>query len=239
MIRSHESPQRLRGLQFRRSSAGVYRIYCPELSLARDARYISLKLRRLAVLRFRSTIKLIWLSIRLVCIKADGPTTFSRPHWIVVKAGRTSCIRALAHTRDESSSLLYIRMYSPLCLLGRTQMYADQCCRFHSFSSKFQKKRRRPVRRILSSHINLKMWIWILLRRITRISRSLGNVTRVSGNSRFRTVSFCHSCVSLSTRYNFTTAYIVPLLIISLASHVILRIQYRAYDFFQILCAKD
>lgn len=47
-----------------------------------------------AVLRFRSTIKLIWLSIRLVCIKADGPTTFSRPHWIVVKAGRTSCIRA-------------------------------------------------------------------------------------------------------------------------------------------------
>jgi hypothetical protein len=70
-----------------------------------DAYNFSLKLHRPAVLRFRSTIKFIWLSIRLACIKADGPTTFSRPHWIVVKAGRTSCVRARAHILVTSHRL--------------------------------------------------------------------------------------------------------------------------------------
>lgn len=97
-----------RGLQFRRSSEErIAHVARHELSLATIRCnvyiYISLKLYRPAVLRFRSTIKLIWLSIRLVCIKADGPTTFSRPRWIVVKAGRTSCIRA--HTRNASHRL--------------------------------------------------------------------------------------------------------------------------------------
>lgn len=174
-------------------------------------RYISLKLHRLAVLRFRSTIKLIWLSIRLVCIKADGPTTFSRPHWIVVKAGRTSCIRALAHTRDESSSLLYIRMYFPLCLLGWIQTYVDQP--LSQFSSQISKKRssytiHRAV--LLSLHqfwngsldLPWKLWEFRKVQEIPRVKTHENYWQKIRG---FK--PFCHSCLYLSICHNFTIAY--------------------------------
>lgn len=60
---------------------------------------------------------------------------------------------------------------------------------------------------------------------------------RIIGNSGFQTVSFCHSCVSLSICHNFTIAYMASLLIMNLTSHIISRTQYRACNF-SIFCTK-
>lgn len=114
---SHGSPYTTRGRsspRFRRSSRGVCaRARVHVASRLSGARRDAVRLVKTpAVLRFRSTIKLIWLSIRLVCIKADGPTTFSRPHWIVVKAGRTSCVRA--HAYSSASHRLYCTCTLPV-----------------------------------------------------------------------------------------------------------------------------
>lgn len=77
--------------------------------MLREEHTESMRLLQLSTVHDHFTISVdykayLWLSIRLVCIRADGPTTFSRSHWIVVKAGRTSCIRACMY--------MYICIYS-------------------------------------------------------------------------------------------------------------------------------